>query len=80
MKKDKVLTLAALRQHSGNVKQAVIALEMAVQEPAISKLERKRISDASLDKLGRYIKAIGGSLEISVKLPDGTVITQEDLS
>ena len=59
----------------GHIKQSVIALEMAVQEPAVSKLERKPIRSMQLEKLQRYIDAIGGKLDVSVTLPDGTVLT-----
>ncbi len=69
-------TLAELRKQSvGHIKQSVIALEMAVQEPAVSKLERKPIRSMQLEKLQRYIDAIGGKLDVSVTLPDGTVLT-----
>jgi predicted XRE-type DNA-binding protein len=67
-------TIAALRKKSGQVKQAVVALEMNVQEPAVSKLERKRIVDTSIDKLQRYVRAVGGELSLAITLPDGTVM------
>jgi predicted XRE-type DNA-binding protein len=66
-------TLADLKKSgSGHVKQAVIAMEMSVQEPAISKMEKKIAVDASIRKLKRYIEAIGGSMEVVISLPDGT--------
>ncbi len=71
-------TLASLRKN-GNVKQAVVALEMSVQEPAVSKLERKSITQTSIDKLQRYMEAIGGQLNVSVTLPDGTVMALDAL-
>lgn len=66
-------TLADLKKSgSGHVKQAVIALEMSLQEPAISKMEKKIAVDASIRRLKQYIEAIGGSLDVVVTLPDGT--------
>lgn len=73
-------TLASLRHRGGApVKQSVIALEMSVQEPAISKLEQKRVVDTTLMKLQKYIAALGGSLEMTIRLPDGTTLTLENL-
>lgn len=75
-----IKTLASLRHKSGApVKQSVIAMELSVQEPAISKLERKRVVDTSLTKLQKYIVALGGSLEMTIRLPDGSILTLEDL-
>jgi len=69
------ITISDLRRRSGSkTKQSVIAMEMSVQEPAISKLERKKINEASVDKLFKYIKAIGGKAELSVTLDNGEVI------
>jgi predicted XRE-type DNA-binding protein len=75
--KDK--TLAELRKHAVvQVKQAVVALEMSIQEPAVSKLERKPISTMQVDKLKRYVAAIGGSMKLMITLPDGSVLSLED--
>lgn len=75
----KMATLADLKRQSGTAtKQSVIALEMSVQEPAISKLERKRVSNVQIDKLQKYLDAIGATLSLSVTLADGTTITMED--
>lgn len=71
-------TLASIRKENSNVKQAVVALIMNVQEPAISKLERKKIGDASLDKIKRYMEAIGGKVSLSVTLPDGSTLNLLD--
>lgn len=68
------ITLADLRQMSGGVKQSVIALQMHVQEPAISKLEKKLVSEISVDKLKKFIDAIGGTVSLTIELPDGTQI------
>lgn len=67
-------TLSELRRQSGNVKQAIIALEMGVQDPAVSKLEKKRVKDVSVDKLTRFVEALGGHVTLSVELPDGQTL------
>jgi predicted XRE-type DNA-binding protein len=68
-------TLSELRLKSGNIKQAIIALEMGVQDPAVSKLEKKRVKDVSVDKLMRFVEALGGRVALSVELPDGRTLT-----
>jgi predicted XRE-type DNA-binding protein len=72
--KTQVDTIAQIRALSGNTKQSVIALEMGVQEPAISKLERKRVVDTSVKKLRQFVNAVGGTLTLNITLPDGTVM------
>lgn len=68
-------TILELRKNSKNqTKQSVVAMEMSVQEPAISKLERKTIREASVDKLLRYVSAIGGTAELVVTLDNGEKI------
>lgn len=67
-------TLSELRKMVGGVKQSVVALEMNVQEPAVSKIEQKQISQLSLDKLQKYVSALGGDLHLSITLPDGTLV------
>jgi len=70
----KQCTMAQLRKSSGDTKQSVVALMMNCGEPAVSKLEKKRVTDVTLDKLIQYAEAIGGEIELSIKLPDGQVI------
>lgn len=74
-----MITLADLRSRTGQMKQSVIAATLHVQEPAISKLERKRISETSLQKAARYIAAIGGQMNVTITLPDGSIVELEDL-
>ena len=71
--------LSSIRKESGDVKQAVVALIMEVQEPAISKLEKKSVKDTSVDKLMRFVEAIGGELDLSIKLPNGDVLKLNDI-
>lgn len=73
------LTLADLRNRSGQVKQSVIAATMQVQEPAVSKLERKSIGQANLQKVAKYIEALGGKMDITITLSDGSLIQLEGL-
>lgn len=68
------LTLSELRASSSDVKQSVVALLMNVQEPAISKMEKKAITSVPVDKLRRYLSAIGVSLEVTLILKDGEKI------
>jgi predicted XRE-type DNA-binding protein len=68
-------SLSDLRKHTPNIKQSVVALQMNINESAVSKLERKRLVDASIAKARRYIEAIGGELVLTIKLPDGQEMT-----
>lgn len=79
--KKQTITLADLKAKSGatRVKQSVIAATLQVQEPAVSKLERKDIKQTSLQKVARYIDALGGKLNITVTLADGSEIALGDL-
>lgn len=69
MKPEVNMTLGGLRRDQ--TKQAVIALGMGVQEPAVSKMERKSIEHTSLKKLQQYVNALGGTVEVTIVLPDG---------
>jgi predicted XRE-type DNA-binding protein len=69
--------LSSLRKRNGATKQSVVAMEMSLQESAVSKFERKRIKEASLQKLKSYVKAIGGRLEVTITLQDGSVLHLE---
>src|SRR5260370_6716563 len=61
------LTLSAIRdarRHS----QIELADKLGIQQPAVSKIERK--ADLYVSTLRSYIEAIGGELEILVRFPD----------
>ncbi|APD92248.1 hypothetical protein BM525_20435 (plasmid) [Alteromonas mediterranea] len=78
IEQNKPLTLSEIKELSGeHVKQAIIAYHMSVQEPAVSKLERKRMTSLQLSKIQRYMTAIGATLEIKVTLRDGTVLGED---
>lgn len=69
------LTLHELRKARA-VSQAQLARKLAVGQPAVAKIERR--SDMYVSNLRRYVEALGGTLEISARFPDGAVtITQE---
>jgi transcriptional regulator with XRE-family HTH domain len=48
-----------------------LARELKVGQPTVAKLERR--TDMYVSNLGRYIEAVGGSLEITARFPEGTV-------
>lgn len=62
-----VVGLAELRRLAG-LPQTVIAAGMGIRQPSISKIESQ--PDVFLSTLRRYVEAMGGELEIVVRLPD----------
>lgn len=64
------LTLHALRKARA-VSQEELAAKLAVGQPAVAKLERR--ADMYVSNLRRYIEALGGTLEITARFPDGAV-------
>ena len=71
------LTLKKIRTEmdDAQVKQSIIAMMMNMQDPAISKLERKPIATLPLGKLIAYLEALEANVEISVTLKSGDVVT-----
>lgn len=53
------------------VTQSSIAAAMHVTQPAVSKLERR--ADVSVGALRDYVAALGGTLEVTARFPDGAV-------
>ena len=51
--------------------QEELARELGVGQPAVAKLERR--ADMYVSNLRRYIEALGGSLEITARFPEGSV-------
>jgi transcriptional regulator with XRE-family HTH domain len=51
--------------------QEDLARELGVGQPAVAKLERR--TDMYVSNLRRYIEALGGSLEITARFPEGSV-------
>ena len=65
------MTLEELRKARG-FSQADIAATLTVGQPAVAKLE-KRI-DIRVSSLRRYVEALGGTLEITARFPDASVV------
>ena len=59
--------LRALRQIAGKA-QADIAAALNIKQPSVSKIEKQ--ADMYLSTLRSYVEAIGGELELTVKLPE----------
>jgi transcriptional regulator with XRE-family HTH domain len=58
--------LRELRQIAGKA-QADIATALNIKQPSVSKIESQ--SDMHLSTLRNYVEAIGGKLELAVRLP-----------
>lgn len=71
-----VESLAALRKATGKA-QTDIAAAMQVSQPQISKIEKN--SDMYLSTLRSYIKALGGDIELVVRLPSGVSVELQGL-
>jgi transcriptional regulator with XRE-family HTH domain len=66
----KDMALHELRQ-ARERSQEELARELKVGQPAVAKLERR--TDMYVSNLRRYIEALGGSLEITARFPEGSV-------
>lgn len=64
------LALRRLRQAHRQSRED-LALALKVKEPAIAQLEQR--ADLYVDNLRRYVEALGGTLEIIARFPDGEV-------
>jgi transcriptional regulator with XRE-family HTH domain len=64
------LTLEELRQARSHTQQE-LARVLHVGQPAVAKMERR--ADMYVSNLRRYVEALGGTLEITARFPDGTV-------
>jgi transcriptional regulator with XRE-family HTH domain len=64
------LTLYELRKARA-VSQEELAGKLTVGQPAVAKLERR--ADMYVSNLRRYIEALGGTLEITARFPEGPV-------
>ena len=67
---ESALALHELRK-ARKVSQQALAQKLSVGQPAVAKLERR--SDMYVGNLRRYVEALGGTLEITARFPDGTV-------
>ncbi len=68
------LALAELRQ-SLHLSQADLARELDVNQPALSKLERR--NDMFISSLRRLIGAMGGELVLLARFPEGDVVLDQ---
>src|SRR4249919_2222930 len=64
------MPLAELRQ-ARERSQKELARALKIGQPAVAKLERR--ADMYVSNLRRYIAALGGSLEITARFPEGAV-------
>jgi hypothetical protein len=64
--REEVESLRQLRKVAGKA-QAEIAATLKIKQPSVSKIERQ--ADMYLSTLRSYVKAIGGELELVVRLP-----------
>lgn len=62
------MSLAETRKARG-LNQADVAKELNIAQPNVSKIESR--PDLLLSTLGQYINALGGTLELHAKFPDG---------
>ena len=69
--KDEVEGLRELRQVAGKA-QADIATALNIKQPSVSKIEKQ--ADMYLSTLRNYVHAIGGELELVVRLPSRQAI------
>jgi transcriptional regulator with XRE-family HTH domain len=51
--------------------QEELARQLNVGQPAVAKLERR--TDMYVSNLRRYVQALGGTLEIRAKFPEGSI-------
>jgi DNA-binding XRE family transcriptional regulator len=64
------MPLHELRNARG-LSQKMLAETLHIQQPAIAKLEKR--TDMYISTLRSHIEAMGGTLEILARFPDGTV-------
>jgi len=74
--KQEVESLRELRQLAGKA-QADVATALKIKQPSVSKIEKQ--ADMYLSTLRSYVEAIGGELELVVKLPERPVLRLQQL-
>ena len=65
------MTLEELRKARA-LSQEQIAATLEVGQPAVAKLEKR--ADMHVSNLRRYVEALGGTLEITARFPDASVV------
>ncbi|MEP9358757.1 XRE family transcriptional regulator [Sphingomonas sp. KR3-1] len=74
--KDEVESLGELRRVAG-MAQADIASALKIKQPSVSKIEKQ--TDMYLSTLKSYVEAIGGQLDLIVRLPSREPVRIERL-
>lgn len=74
--KQEVEGLRELRQIAGKA-QAEIASALHIKQPSVSKIEKQ--TDMYLSTLRGYVEAVGGKLELTVRLPSRPAINLQSL-
>ena len=74
--KEEVESLGELRRVAGKA-QAEIALTLRIKQPSVSKIEKQ--ADMYLSTLRSYVEAVGGQLELIVRLPSHAPLKLERL-
>ena len=69
--KEEVESLRELREIAGKA-QADVAIALKIKQPSVSKIEQQ--ADMYLSTLRRYVEAVGGEMEVVVKLPQRPVL------
>jgi DNA-binding XRE family transcriptional regulator len=75
--KDEVESLRQLRKVAGKA-QADIAAALHIKQPSVSKIENQ--ADMYLSTLRSYVEAIGGQLELIVRLPSRPAMRLQNLA
>ena len=68
------MSLEQLREARALTQEDVVGA-LDIGQPAVAKAEQR--SDMHVSSLRRYIEALGGSLELTAKFPDATVVLTE---
>ena len=74
--KEEVESLQALRKAAGKA-QADIAAALKIKQPSVSKIEKQ--ADMYLSTLRSYVEAIGGELDLIVRLPSRRAVRLRQL-
>ncbi len=64
---DAANAVKAIRSHAG-ISQNQLASLLNIKQPAVAKMERQ--NDMKLSTLAQIVRQVGGSMNISVKLPN----------
>lgn len=70
----KAMPLAELRE-ARHLTQETVANILGINQAAVSKMEHR--TDIYISTLRDYIRAMGGSLEMRAKFPEGSVLIEE---